>query len=147
MNEDRETFLFYRLPKRLFTSRHVTAIFAVFINRCLLFGSLWFRTSKNWDVTTGPFACPFACLLTPLTYLLALHCLLCSHTLLHLLLGPIAHLLTPELVGKWLIRCASIRLFWTIVHHFFSCLQESFPSFRRPSGFTYSMVQNRKNTE
>ena len=34
----------------------------------------WFRTAKNRDVSSGTLARPFACLLAPLTHLLAPHC-------------------------------------------------------------------------
>ena len=40
-------------------------------------GALWFKTTKNPDVSTGPLARLFACSLAPLTHLLAPHCSLC----------------------------------------------------------------------
>ena len=50
--------------------------------------------------STGSFAPPFACLLAPLTYLLAPHCTLQSHALLSSFVRSLAQSLTPELTGK-----------------------------------------------
>ena len=57
---------------------HRRPLFSLFTPR------LWSRITKNTDWSTGPLARPFACSLAPLTHLLALHCLLCSHV-------PLAH--------------------------------------------------------
>ena len=73
--------------------------------------ALWYRTTKNPDVSTGLFARLFA----PLTHWIALQCSLWSHAPLHILIRLLAHSLPPELVGKSTIRCWDIRLFWTIV--------------------------------
>ena len=36
--------------------------------------SLWFKTTENQDVSTGPFACPFTCLLRTARFARSLHC-------------------------------------------------------------------------
>ena len=56
----------------------------------------WFRTAKNWDVSTGP----ITRLLAPLTHLLAPHCSLCLCSLLCSFVPSLAHSLIPELVEK-----------------------------------------------
>ena len=44
---------------------------------------LWSRIAKNWNVSSGSLACPFACLLAPLTHSFALQCSFRSRTSLH----------------------------------------------------------------
>ena len=62
-------------------------------------GPPWFITttkSGRRDVSTGPLASSFVCLLVQLTHSLTPHCSLYSHPLLY----SFASSLTPELVGK-----------------------------------------------
>ena len=80
--------------------------------------ALWVGTTKNRNVNSGPLGCLFTFRSRrSLTSLL--------HTALLALLGhsplticSLAHSLTTKLVGKWIIRCPIIRLFWAIVHSF-----------------------------
>ena len=58
---------------------------------------LWCRTTKNRDVSTGP----FARLLAELIHMFAPHCLLCSPALLRSFVHSLDHSLTPKLVGKY----------------------------------------------
>ena len=51
----------------------------------------------------------------PLIHFLALHCLLCSRTLLHSFVCSLAHSLTSKLVGKCMIRCLKTTWFYPIV--------------------------------
>ena len=91
-----------------------------------MIGAQWARSTKNPDVSTGPFARPFSCSLAPLTGSLAPPCLLCSRAPLRSAALRCAHwlarsltLLAPSLVGQWLIRWLFILcffLFWPIVH-------------------------------
>ena len=66
--------------------------------------TLWFRTTKNRDVSTGLVHLlirsnhSFIC-----SILLASHCLFQSHTPLQSIIRSFAHSLTSELVGKWMI--------------------------------------------
>ena len=76
--------------------------------------ALWSRTVRNPDMSTGPLTRPFAPLRTPLTCLLAPHCLPslalhCAHLFACLLTRSRAH-------GEVMILCLSIGLFCTIVH-------------------------------
>ena len=61
---------------------------------------LWSRTVRNPDVSTVPFAHPFACSLAPLTHWPAPQCSLGSRTLLPLFVCSLTHSFTPELIGK-----------------------------------------------
>ena len=71
-----------------------------------------FRTFKDRVENTGPLIGPFTRSLTPLTHLLALHCLLRS--------------LTPELVEKCMIRWLFLLCFSPVLHHsVLPCLWES----------------------
>ena len=54
-------------------------------------GALRSGTNKNRDVSTGPLARPFACLLAPLTRSLAPDCSLCSRPSLRSLVRSLAH--------------------------------------------------------
>ena len=57
--------------------------------------ALWFKRTKNKDVSTGSLACPFAH--SFVTRSIALICLLTRS-------------LTLKPMGKWMIRCLNIRL-------------------------------------
>ena len=83
---------------------------------CTFSSTLWSRTAKNPVVSTGWLTRPFTCLLALLTHWHGSH-RLC--TLLCSFIGSrsVANSLTPKLMGKWLIRCWSISLFWTIEQH------------------------------
>ena len=64
--------------------------------------ALWRRTIKNPDASTGPLACSFAHSLTPLTPLLAPHCLLhtaCFACMLHF--AALIRLLASLLPSLW----------------------------------------------
>ena len=68
----------------------------------------WFGKAKNkYWVSTEPLACSFACLLAPLTQLLALPCSLC----LRILLRSFVCSLTLKIMGKCKISCLNIILF------------------------------------
>ena len=69
-------------------------------NDCRNAGAQWGRTAKNWDVSTGPIARPFARSPAPLTHSLASHRLLRLRTPLCSLLYSLAPSITPKLVGK-----------------------------------------------
>ena len=56
--------------------------------------------------STGLLTRPFACT-APLIHLLAPQCLLCSHALLRSFVCSLAHSITPDFEGKWMIRCCS----------------------------------------
>ena len=71
----------------------------------------WVRTAKNWDVSNGPLARPFALSLAPLTHSLARHCWLRLRAPLRSLVCSLAHSLTPQLVGKWMTRCLTTTWF------------------------------------
>ena len=70
---------------------------------------LWSRTDRNPDEGTGPLACPFFSSLAAHSRLLATHCSLHS-ALLRTFVCLLAHSFTPELVGKWIIRC--LKMAW-----------------------------------
>ena len=62
--------------------------------------ALWFETNKNREVSTGPFARPFARWVAPLTHLLAPDCSLCSHPPLRSLVRSLAHFAHSLARGK-----------------------------------------------
>ena len=62
-----------------------------------------------------PLARPFACLLAPLTHLLAPHSLLRLCARLQSLVRLFAHSLIAMLVGKWMMKRLKFRLFRTTV--------------------------------
>ena len=73
---------------------------------------LWARITKKTDWSTGPLARPFIRSLAPLTCSLAPHnllclCACCAHSLARSLTS-----LTPELLGKWMIRWLFILVFF-----------------------------------
>ena len=84
------------------------AIFSNFLTNYPVASALWFRSAKNQDVSNGPLDCPLACLLTPLTHSLALHCLLRTAcfaqalycALLHSLVWSLAHFAHSQACGK-----------------------------------------------
>jgi len=79
--------------------------------------ALWARINKNTDWSTGSLAHPFAHSLARLTHSALLASLARSTALTYLLT-----LLTPSLVGQWMIRWLFILcffLFWPIVHRYF----------------------------
>ena len=63
-----------------------------------MINTLWFKTTKNRNVDTGPFTCQFICLLATLTHSLALYCSLCSHDLLYSFLRSLAHSLARGMI-------------------------------------------------
>ena len=62
------------------------------------------RTAKNPGVSTGPLACSFAHSLASLIHSLAPHYSLFTRISLCSLVCWLAHSLTPEPVGRWMIR-------------------------------------------
>ena len=60
------------------------------------------RTTKNHDVSTGPIACPSACLLTPLNHSLAPPCSLCSGAPLHSFVCLLTHSLAHGEVNDYI---------------------------------------------
>ena len=64
--------------------------------------ALWFRATKNQDITTGPLTCTFTHLLALLTHSLTLHCSLSSHVPLHPFILKIAHSLPSPLESEQL---------------------------------------------
>ena len=65
------------------------------------YGSLWFRATKCRDVSNRVHVYLFMFLVAPHAHLLLPHCML-------------PYSLSPEFVRKWVMRCPSIRLFWTV---------------------------------
>ena len=71
----------------------------------------WGRSAKNWDISTGQFACPFIRSLASLNHSFACSALLALLTRSAALICSLARSLTPELVGKCLIRCVKTNWF------------------------------------
>ena len=69
--------------------------------------ALWFRTTKNRDVSTGPLTLPFSCSLTLLNHSFAQHCsprlcaLLVRSACAHHCTHSYAHSLTYSLPSSW----------------------------------------------
>ena len=72
--------------------------------KLLVTTALWSRTSKNPDVSTGLLTLSFTPSLAPLTHWLAPPCSLCSGVPLRSFVHSLPFSLTPELVGKRMIR-------------------------------------------
>ena len=75
------------------------------------------RTAKNWDISTGPLARPFAHSLAPLTRLLAPDCSLRSRPPLRSLVHSLAHFthsLARGTVNDWM---DSLSVFFSIFDH------------------------------
>ena len=73
-------------------------------------GLLWSGTNKNQDISTGPFARPFARSLAPLTHSLAPDCSLCSCPPLRSLLRSLAHSAHSLARGKLNYWC--LKMTW-----------------------------------
>ena len=85
--------------------------------------ALWFRTTKNPDVSSGSFACQFAHSLKPLTHLLAPHCSLCSLHTAHFVRSALLTLLAPHCSLCSLRTAHFARTLCST--HFFACLTYS----------------------
>ena len=72
--------------------------------KLLVTTALWSRTSKNPDVSTGLLTLSFTPSLAPLTHWLAPPCSLCSGVPPRSFVHSLPFSLTPELVGKRMIR-------------------------------------------
>ena len=79
--------------------------------------TLWYRSAKNPDESTGPLARLFARSLAPLTRSLAPPCLLRSRATLCSFGCLLAHSLTPELVGKCISRWLLCLCFFFYLAH------------------------------
>ena len=87
------------------------------IECCLLTTTLWSKTAKNTDWSTGPLPRPFARSLTPLTRPLAPDCLLRSRPPLHSLVRSLAQFAHSLARGKVNDSKDGFSIFFSILAH------------------------------
>ena len=80
---------------------------------------LWFRTTQNWEVSTGSLARLFTPLLTPLTHSALLPLLAYSSDIICLLAHSLTHSLTHSLVRDQLSQHQAV-LNYSALHPFYA---------------------------
>ena len=108
------SFFFFKKKKNFFNSK-----FSFFVSdvRILFPNAHWVEWPGVEAERTGSFAPPFAHPLSPLTHSLAPHSSPCSRTPLRSFVWPLAHSLTPDLMGKWFLSTELMRRFHIIETH------------------------------